>query len=286
MIPASFDYHAPGTVEEAVALLSKHGPDAKVLAGGHSLLPAMKLRLATPKVVVDLGRIPGLDGIRPEGGGLAIGALATHAAIQGSELVKRVAPLLARVAGEIGDVQVRNLGTLVGSLCHADPAADWPAALLALDAQAVVVGPGGERSLPVSDLITGMLSTALSPDEIVREVRIPRPHPGSSAYVKIAQSASGFAICGVAAQLVIEGGRAREIAVGVTGIADRAFRARGLEDALRGKPITSEAVAAAAAGLARGLELLSDLHASAEYRAHLAEICARRAILAAAEGRT
>ncbi len=173
----------------------------------------------------------------------------------------------------------------VGSLCHADPAADWPAALLALDAQAVVVGPGGERSLPVSDLITGMLSTALSPDELVREVRIPRPHSGSSAYVKIAQSASGFAICGVAAQLGIEGGRAREIAVGVTGIADRAFRARGLEDALRGKPITREAVAAAAAGLARGLELLSDLHASAEYRAHLAEICARRAILAAAEGR-
>ncbi len=285
MIPAAFEYRAPETLEEALDLLSKHREDAKVLAGGHSLIPALKLRLAAPAVVVDLRRIPGLSSIEPADGGgdgFQVGALVTHHEIETSPLVRARCPLLVETAAAIGDVQVRSLGTLAGSVCHADPAADYPAALLALDAHVVIASPRGERSVPVGDFLQGMLETALEPDELVRAVYFTGRCSSSAAYVKMRQSASGFAIAGVAVQLRLEGRRAVEVAVGITGIADRAFRATGAEGALRGAEITPEAVDAAVRGIAAGRELLGDLHASSEYRAHLAEVYARRAILLAA----
>jgi len=282
MIPPPFEYRAPESIEEALSLLSKHREDAKVLSGGHSLIPALKLRLAAPRVVVDLRRIAGLASIEPNGDGVRIGALVTHHQVEASSLVKARCPLLAEAAAEIGDVQVRNLGTLVGSVCHADPAADYPAALLALDAEVTISSPRGEKSMPVSDFIQGMLEAALEPDEIVRDVLVPASHPSTSAYLKMRQSASGFAIVGVAAQLKIEGRIAKDLAVGVTGIAERAFRASSVEEALMGLEITEETVRDAVRGIASGRDLLGDLHASSAYRAHLAEVYARRAILRAA----
>ena len=282
MIPAAFDYRSPDTIEEALSLLSKYREDAKVLTGGHSLIPALKLRLATPAVVVDLRRIRGLAAIESAGDGVRIGALVTHHEVEASPLIKARCPLLAEAAAAIGDVQVRNVGTLVGAVCHADPAADYPAALLALDAEVAVRGPRGQRSVRVGDFLQGVLATALEPDEIAAAVTIPASRPASSAYLKVRQSASGFAIVGVAAQLQLEGGAARDVAVGVTGIADRAFRAAAVEEALRGKKLTEEAVRQAVTGIAKGRELLSDIHASQEYRAHLAVVYARRAILLAA----
>lgn len=283
MIPTAFEYRSPETIEEALALLDKYREDAKVLSGGHSLIPALKLRLSTPAVVVDLRRIPGLSSIEAlapgEGDGFRIGALVTHHDVEASSLVKARSPLLSEVAGMIGDVQVRNFGTLVGSICNADPAADYPAALLALGARVVIVSPRGERAVPVGDFLQGCLETALEPEEFVRSVVFPRSSPATAAYLKMRQSASGFAIVGVAVQLRMKGAVASEVDVGVTGIAERAFIATPLEDLLQGSEITPEAVEEAVQGIASGRELLSDLHASAEYRAHLAEVYAKRAIL-------
>jgi carbon-monoxide dehydrogenase medium subunit len=282
MIPAPFEYRAPESIEEALSLLSKYQEEAKLLSGGHSLIPALKLRLATPKVVIDLGRIAGLSSIDLEGNGVRIGALVTHQQVEASSLVQARCPLLSEAAAEIGDVQVRNLGTLAGSVCHADPAADYPAALLALDAEVTISSPRGEKSVPVGDFLQGMLEAALEPDEIVKSVFIPASHPSSSAYLKMRQSASGFAIVGVAAQLKMEGRRATDLAIGVTGIAERAFRAAGVEEALAGQEIKEENVREAVRGIATGRDLLGDLHASSAYRAELAEVYARRAILLAA----
>lgn len=282
MIPAAFDYRAPESIREALSLLAKYQDDAKVLSGGHSLIPALKLRLAAPKVVVDLRRIPGLASIEPDQNGVRVGALVTHHQVETSTLVKARCPLLAEAAASIGDVQVRNLGTLVGSVCHADPAADYPAALLALDAEVTIASPRGEKSMPVNDFLQGMLEAALEPNEIVLSLFIPAAHPASSAYLKMRQSASGFAIVGVAAQLKMDGRRAKDLAVGVTGIAERAFRASAAEDVLMGQEITEAAVRDAVRGIAGGRDLLGDIHASAAYRAHLAEVYARRAILLAA----
>lgn len=286
MIPAAFEYRSPETIEQALELLEKYREDAKVLSGGHSLIPALKLRLTTPAVVVDLRRIPGLTSMEPlpvaEGDGFRIGALVTHHDIEASPLVRARGPLLAEAAGMIGDAQVRNFGTLVGSICNADPAADYPAVLLALQARVVIVSPRGERSVPVGDFLQGCLETALEPDEFVRAVMFPRSSPASAAYLKVRQSASGFAIVGVAAQLRMQGAIAREVDVGVTGIAERAFIATELEDALQGQEITPETVEEAVRGIASGREISSDIHASAEYRAHLAGVYAKRAILLAA----
>ncbi|MBI4603168.1 MAG: xanthine dehydrogenase family protein subunit M [Planctomycetes bacterium] len=285
MIPA-LEYRTPESLEEALDLLERHGEEAKVLAGGHGLIPALKLRLAAPRVLVDLRRVPGLSSIEPlpEGGdGFVVGALVTHREIEVSPLVRARCPLLAEVAGAIGDAQVRNFGTLAGSLCHADPAADYPAVLLALDAEAVVASRRGERRVSAGELVQGVFETALEPDEIVRSVRFPGPHFAAAAYSKARQAASGFALAGAAAHLKLDGRRATDIAVGITGVAARPFRAAGVEDALRGQELSPEAVEAAVRGLAAGRELTSDIHASAEYRARLAEVHAKRAILRAAE---
>ena len=271
MIPAAFDYVRAGSLDEAVQLLSKHGDDAKVLAGGHSLLPAMKLRLAQPKVLVDLGRVSELTGIREEGNRIAIGSMTTHYEIESSSLLREKCPLLPEVAGHIGDVQVRNRGTIGGSVVHADPAADWPAAILALEAELEVAGPNGRRTIEASKFFVDMLQTSIQPGEILSALRVPTT-PKSVAYEKFAQKASGFAICGVAA--VIEAGAAR---IGITGVAGKAYRASAVEAALRGK-FSASLLPKASLKAADGVDALGDIHASPEYRAHLAGVLTRRAL--------
>jgi len=275
MYPASFDYKRPATVEEAVALLTQHGDDAKVLAGGHSLIPAMKLRLARPKVVVDIGRIENLNYIREAGGSIAIGAMTTHQQIAASKLLQDKSPLLPETASHIGDVQVRNMGTIGGSLAHADPAADYPAAILALDAEIDVAGPKGKRTIRAGDFFVDLLTTALAPNELIVEIRVPVT-PKTVAYVKTEQKASGFALAGVAAVISPAGVR-----VGVTGVAAKAYRATGVEQALNGKT-TADAIALAAAHATDGVDRLSDIHASADYRAQLALVNTKRALEKAA----
>jgi carbon-monoxide dehydrogenase medium subunit len=275
MYPASFDYKRPATVDEAVALLTQHGDDAKVLAGGHSLIPAMKLRLARPRVVVDIGRIANLRDIRETGNSIAIGAMTTHQEVASSKLLLDKCPLLPETASHIGDVQVRNMGTIGGSLAHADPAADYPAAILALDAEIVVAGPNGKRTIRAESFFLDLMTTALAPNELIVEIRVPVT-ARTVAYVKTEQKASGFALAGVAAVISPNG-----IRVGVTGVAAKAYRATSVEQALKGKT-TADAIALAAARATDGVELLSDIHASADYRAQLAQVNTRRALERAA----
>jgi carbon-monoxide dehydrogenase medium subunit len=270
MIPAGFDYRRPATVEEAARLLAASG-EARALAGGHSLLPAMKLGLARPGLLVDLGGIAELRTLKDAGGRIEIGAMVTHYAIESSDLLRRSCPLLPEVARRIGDVQVRNRGTLGGSLAHADPAADWPAAILALDAELEVRGPGGARTIAAKDFFRDLFQTALGPGEILVAIRVPATGPGV-AYEKFAQKASGFALCGVAA--VVEAGAAR---VGITGVAPRPYRATRVESALKGK-LSLNAIERAAEQAAQGIEALSDLSGSRDYRAHLARVLTRRAL--------
>jgi carbon-monoxide dehydrogenase medium subunit len=273
MYSAQFDYERPATVDEAIALLTRHGDDAKLLAGGHSLIPAMKLRLARPKVVVDIGRIANLSYIREAGGAIAIGAMTTHQAIEASTLLRDRSPLLAETAAQIGDIQVRNKGTIGGSLAHADPAADYPAPILALDADIDLVGPRGRRTVKASAFFVDLLQTAIAPDEILVEIRVPVTAK-TVAYVKTEQKASGFALAGAAVVIGADGVR-----VGITGVAAKAYRATAVETALaNGRTPTPAAIALAAAHAADGIEPLGDIHASPGFRAHLAEINTRRAI--------
>jgi len=278
MIPAPFDYVRPQTLDEAAALLELHGADAKVLAGGHSLVPAMKLRLAQPKTVIDISRLADLSYIREENGKIAIGAMTTHFDIESSALLADKCPLLPQVAVQIGDVQVRNRGTIGGSVAHADPAADWPAAILALDAELEIAGSMGRRVVSASEFFVDLMQTALQPNEILCEVRVPKTCR-SVAYVKFAQKASGFAIAGVA--VVVDKER-KMVRVGVTGIAAKPYRAKAVEDFLGGKVLTPENIAEASRQAAQGVEALNDIHASAEFRSHLAQVNTRRALPVAA----
>ncbi len=283
MIPSNFAYHAPASVEAALQLLDQHGDDVKILSGGHSLLPTMKLRLATPAVLVDIGRIPELSAIKLENGVLRIGANATHAALAASAEVKQHCPLLAETAAQIGDPQVRNRGTIGGSLTHADPAADWPAAILALNAEIIARSTGGERTIKAADFFVEMMTTAIEPNEIVIEIRVPVPaQPKASAYLKVAQSASGFALVGVAAQLKLTNGQCEEVSIGITGLAPKAYRAKAVENALRGQTLDAAAIKAAASHAdADASDALGDIHASADYRRHLTRVYAGRALQAA-----
>jgi carbon-monoxide dehydrogenase medium subunit len=278
MIPAAFDYIRPATLDEALGLLAKHGDNAKVLAGGHSLIPAMKLRLSQPKVVVDIGRIGDLRSISEQEGKIAIGALTTHYDIESSDLLARSSPLLPEVAGKIGDVQVRNKGTIGGSCVHADPAGDWPAAMLALDAEFEIAGSGGSRTVSAQDFFVDILTSAVESGEILTAIHVPVTAK-TVAYVKFAQKASGFAIAGVAA--LVDKVR-KYVAVGVTGVAAKAYRAAGVESSLRGSELSVAAIATAAAKAADGVDPLSDIHASAEFRAHLACVQTKRALEVAA----
>jgi carbon-monoxide dehydrogenase medium subunit len=283
MIPAAFTYHRPKTLAAAVRLLQTLGPDARVLAGGQSLLPMMKLRLASPAHVVDLGRIASLRRIRKAGDGLLIGALATHWIVETSPAVRRLAPVLAETAAVIGDLQVRNLGTVGGSLAHADPAADYPATLLALDAVFAVEGGAASRTIAAADFFLGLMTTALGPGELLTEVRLPLPPARfGAAYLKMPNPASGFALAGVAAGVALDGdGLCATARVGITGVGAAAYRAHDGERAVIGQEPTDELLAAASARAADGVEANDDLHASADFRRHLARVLTRRALAAA-----
>ena len=285
MIPAAFDYIVPQTLDEALRALAAHGEDAKLLAGGQSLLPLLKLRLAHPKLLIDLTRVPGLSAIRRESDKIVVGALATHYKIESSPLLKKSCLLLPETARTIGDVQVRNLGTIGGSLAHADPSGDWPAAILALGGELTLRGPTGERQLKAEEFFVGALTTAIEPNEILTEIRVPvLQRRCGSAYLKMAQQASGFAIVGVAVALKVDAkGRCEEIGIGVTGLGDKPFRARAVEERLRGNKLTPKLIAASAAQVADGIKPLEDLHAAGPFRAHLARVYAARAIRAAAQ---
>jgi len=280
MIPAAFDYFRPTSVDEALALLEQYKSDAKLLAGGHSLIPLMKLRLAQPRYVIDLGRLRELEYVRESGDHVLIGAMTRHVSIETSDLLQHRCPLLAETASRIGDAQVRNMGTIGGSLAHADPAADYPAAILALEAELRAVSRQGERWIRAEEFFVDMLTTALQPGELLVEIKVPalRPRTGT-AYVKVPQKASGFALCGVAAVLQVDGnGRCQQAAVGITGVAPKAYRARVVEQMLLGQVLEASIIAAASEKAADGVDPLDDLHASAEYRAHLARVYCRRAL--------
>ncbi len=287
MIPASFEYHAPTSLDQALELLGRLGDGAKLLAGGHSLLPALKLRLQSVDHLIDLGRISALRYVREAGGKIAVGALATHRAVESSELLRQKCGLLAECASRIGDVQVRNRGTIGGSLSHADPAADYPAAILALEAEIEAASAKGKRTIAADAFFVDMLATALAPGEIVTEVRVPVLAKGTGgAYLKVPQPASGFAIVGVAALVSLDGkGQCSRVRVGITGAAVKAFRARETESALAGKSPDDATIAKAAALATNGVEPSGDIFASADYRAHLARVYVGRA-LAAAVART
>ena len=285
MIPESFEYHVPRTLEEAAQLIAQFGDDGKLLAGGHSLVPMMKLRLASPKHLVDLGRLDGLRYILEKDGWLEIGALTTHYRIESSSLLKEKCPLLPMTAREIGDVQVRNKGTLGGNLAHADPAADWPAAIVALEAELKAVSAAGERWIPASEFFVGLMATSLSPGEILTAIRFPLlpPRTGDD-YIKHPHPATGFAVVGVAARVTLDEKGAVETAqVGITGVGLAAYRASEVENALRGKLPTAKNLQQAAIHAAEAVEANDDLYASADYRAHLATVYTERALAAAAE---
>jgi carbon-monoxide dehydrogenase medium subunit len=282
MFPAKFAYTAPSTLQEAVGLLED--PDAKVLAGGHSLLPLMKLRLAQPKLLVDIGRIPGLSYVRSEDGVLAIGAMTTYREIQRSPEVKSGAPVLAEAAREVGDPQVRAKGTLAGALAHADPAGDLPAVVLALGGAIRALGPDGERDIDLDRFFVDMLTTSLQEREIIREVRLRvQPAGSGAAYQKFDQPASHYALTGVCAVVTLNGNSIASARIGVTGVGPKAYRPLAVEQALVGMTAEEEAVKAAVQSVADGIDVQGDIHASPEYRAHLARVLTRRAVLQAAQ---
>lgn len=285
MIPGAFDYHAPASLEEALSLLSANVDDAKVLAGGQSLLPLMKLRLAKPEVIIDIGGLTELNYIREDGDHIAVGALATYTDVAESELILSRCPLLAQTAVVVGDVQVRNRGTVGGGLAHADPAEDLPAAILALDADIKAAGPDGERWLPASEFFITMLTTSLMPEELLTEIRVPARDGYKSAYQKASRQAAGFAIVGVAVCLKeAADGTCEDIAIGVTGVGDVAYRAEKVEAALRGQKLDDDTVAGAAALVTDGVDPIEDVNATPAYRSHLAQVYVERTIQAARAG--
>jgi carbon-monoxide dehydrogenase medium subunit len=281
MYPAAFEYHAPANVAEALRLLGKLR-DAKILAGGHSLIPMMKLRLAQPKHLIDLRRVKGLTGIKGTGSTLAIGAMTTHWDVESSKVLKAKCPILSETAAVIGDPAVRNKGTIGGSLAHGDPAADLPATAIALGAEFVCQGKK-KRTVKVDDWFKGLMETALRAKELLVEIRVPALGKGTGgAYLKFPHPASRFAVVGVAAVVTLDkNGTCTKAGVGVTGAGTRAVRAKGVEAALTGKRLDAAAIEAAAAKAADGVDVQADLQGSVEYKAHLCRVFAKRAIEAA-----
>jgi carbon-monoxide dehydrogenase medium subunit len=285
MFPASFGYVAARSVEEALDLLSKYGEDAKLLAGGHSLIPAMKLRLASPRCLIDLGAVPGLSGIRIDGDTLAIGALTVHADVLASDLVRKYLPGLADAASVIGDLQVRNRGTIGGSVAHNDPGADFPVILTALNASFTLVSPAERRFIDADDFFVDFFTTAVAPNEVLTEIRVPLPasRPGS-AYHKMGHPASGYVVVSSGAQITRNSsGQCASARVAIGGLGGGSRRATAAESMLQGQPLTAEVIAAAAAKAADGLDPEDDFYASADYKRHMATVLARRALESAAE---
>ena len=283
MVSATFDYHAPSTLDDAHSLLGDDG-DAKILAGGHSLIPMMKQRLAEPGALIDLGKVDGLSYVNETDGGIAIGAMTTYYDIINSPAVQANAPALAEAADMVADPQVRNMGTIGGSLAHSDPAADLPAVMLALGTELVASSSGGSRTISADDFFVDLFTTALEPNEILTEIRIPSQGANSgAAYAKMANKASHYAIVGVAASVTVEGGSVTAARIGVTGSGASATRASDSEARLLGTSGDADAIRSAAGRAANGIEMNEDIHASAEYREHLTKVFALRAITAAVE---
>lgn len=279
MIPANFKYERASSVDEAIKMLAQHGDDAKLVSGGHSLIPAMKLRLNMPDMLIDIGRIEELRYIKAENGHVCIGAGATHADIAKSDQFNNGLEFYPAAAKLIGDRQVRNKGTLGGSLAHADPAADWPAVILASGATIVTKGAEGTREISAADFFTGFYETALKENEILVEVRVPVPAANTtSSYAKFMQPASRFAIVGCATMMTKSGENCEDVKVAFTGVADTAFMDNNVADALKGKAINQENINAAAQTAAQGVDVMSDHFASVEYRTHLAKVYAKRAL--------
>ncbi|MCI0142697.1 xanthine dehydrogenase family protein subunit M [Arthrobacter bambusae] len=282
MIPSAFDYAAPTTVAEALGVLADAGDDVKVLAGGQSLIPVMKLRLADPAMVVDLGRIGELSGVRDDGDALLIGAMTTHHQIATDPLIVEHVPLLAQAAATVADPQVRHRGTFGGALVHADPAGDMPAPVLAADATFILAGPNGERRVAAADFFQGYFTTAVDDGEILTHIRVPKYTGWGSHYEKFTRVAQQWSIVAVAAMVRVEGGTIAEARIGLTNMASTPLRATAVEQALAGAPLTAEAIATASAHAAEGSDPASDLNGDAAYRRHLAEVLTKRAVIAAA----
>ena len=279
MYPASFAYHRAASVDEAVSLLARYGDQAKLIAGGHSLIPLLKLRFAQPAHLIDVRHIHALHGIAESDGAVVIGAATTHWVVASSDLLRRTHPIVPEAAALIGDPQVRNMGTIGGSLAHADPAADLPAVMLAVGAEMTAVGPGGSRTIKADDFFVDLLTSALAPDEVLTQVRLPLPPAGTAgAYEKYPHPASRYALVGVAAVLTLAGGMVQRARVALTGVSSRAMRAAATERELVGKRPDAAALDAAAAHIADGLDLRTDTFGSAEWRRAIAVAHARRAL--------
>ncbi len=274
MIPAEFDYVAPASLEEAIQALTSGGEDAKLLAGGHSLLPLMKLRFAAPSLLVDLRKVDGLRGVSREDGGFRIGAMTTHAALETSSELG----LVARAAGTIADQQVRNRGTIGGSLAHGDPASDLPAVMLAMEAVVALRGSGGERELPVTDLFEDYLTTAVGPDEVLTGIRLPALEGYGFGFEKFNRRAEDWAMVGVSALVRATDGTCEDVRIGLTHMGSTPLRATAAEEALRGASLSPESIASAAEQAAEGTEPPADLNATADYKRHLARVLCRRAL--------
>jgi len=282
MYPAAFEYHAPATVKDALKLLDKL-EDAKILAGGHSLVPMMKLRLAQPKNLIDLRKVTGLSGIKEEKGAIVVGAMTTHWEVESSDVLKGKAAVVSETAAMIGDPAVRNKGTIGGSLAHADPAADMPATAIALGFEFVCEGAKAKRTVKVDDWFQGLMSTALKDDELLTQVRIPVwPDGSGAAYLKFPHPASRFAVVGVCAAVTLDkSGTCTKASVGVTGAGTHAVRAKGVEAGLVGKRLDAATIEAAAQKAAEGVDVQADLQGSVDYKSHLCRVFAKRAIDAA-----
>jgi carbon-monoxide dehydrogenase medium subunit len=284
MFPASFGYVAARSVEEALELMAKHGEDGKLLAGGHSLIPAMKLRLQSPHTLIDLGTVPGLCGVKIDRNQLVIGALTVHADVAASDLVRKHIPGLVDAASVIGDVQVRNRGTIGGSVAHADPAADLPVILTALNAALVAQSSSGTRTIAVDDFFTDFYTTALNANEILTEIRVPIPPSGSgTAYAKLPHPASGYVVVSAGALIRQTTGTCASARIAIGGLGSGPSRAIATEMDLQGKPLTAQIIAAAAAKAAEETDPVEDTYASTEYKKHVATVYARKAIEAAVE---
>ncbi|HEY1367556.1 MAG TPA: xanthine dehydrogenase family protein subunit M [Gaiellaceae bacterium] len=283
MYPSRFEYCAPTTVDEALSILERYGDEAKVLAGGQSLIPLMKLRFAAPRVLVDINRIPGLDGLAEEGDGLRIGALVRHRACERSQLVRDRYPMLAAAAPQISDPIVRNLGSVAGSLAHADPQGDWGSVMLAAGAQVVARGPDGERTIPIESFFQGPFMTALEPTELVTEVRVPHAGPRSAgSYLKLERKVGDFATVGVAVQLALANGSIARAGIALTGVGAANIKATAAEASLAGATLDDDAIREAARLAAEAAEPRDDVRGTAEYKRNVVRIYTERGLRTAA----
>lgn len=284
MIPAKFDYVAPASVEEALAALTEHGDDAKIMAGGQSLLPVLRMRLNAPEMVIDLGKIDSLRGVREDGDHLVIGTLTTHHEMATNDLVAEHALLLQKAAKEVADPQIRHRGTFGGALAHADPAGDMGAPALAMGAEFVIAGSGGTRTVPAPEFFLGLFETAIGEDEILTEIRVPKYTGWGAHYEKFVRVVHQWPIVAVAAMVRTEGGTIAEARVGLTNMGSTPVRATAVEQALAGASISEDGVREAAGKATEGTDPPSDLNGDSAYRSHLATVLTRRAVLAAAGG--